>query len=257
MSSTSVSRLEGVRTRAHDMAVAYTQTMDLSVRTWAVTAVLIASVATGAVVAADDVEVTFSNGRVTLTAHDATVKAILEQWAIAGDTKFVDADQLKTVVRLQLIDIPEAEALRVLLRDAAGFVAAPRSAVVSDVSTYDRVVIMPESRQASSVPLATQLPTARTMPGVAPIQGASPRTIPNANVNLADRLAGGDLEELREILPQPLQSGGARPAASPNGQDDPRPVVASRPGMPVTTTEDQAPTFIRRPVRPQDDDPSR
>ena len=232
--------------------------MDASIRAWAVAAALIACVATRPVVTADGVEVTFSKGRVTVTAHDVPVQTILEEWATIGDTQFVDVDKLVAVpVWLQLIDVPEADALRVLLRNAAGFVAAPRAAGAADGSTFDRVVIMPASRSVSSIPASTQLPSARTVPGLAPVQGAPMRTIPNANVNLADRVLGADLDDLREILPQPLQSGGPQQAASPNRQDDSRLVVAPRPGMTVTTTEEQAPVFIRRPVRPQTGDPDR
>ncbi len=135
-------------------------------------------------------------------------------------------------------------------------IRAPRGRA-ADASTFDRVVIMPASRSVSSLPVSTQLPSARTVPGLAPVQGAPIRTIPNANVNLADRVLGADLDDLREILPQPLQSGGPQQAASPNGQDDSRPFAAPRPGMTVTTTEEQAPVFIRRPVRPQTGDPNR
>ena len=203
-------------------------------------------------VGADGVEVTFSKGRVTLTAQDATVRDILAEWAVAGDTQFVDVDALVPIpLRLELVDVPEAEALRLLLRNAAGFVAAPRAAAATGSSTFDRVVIMASSQQAPSP--ASVLPSAAT--ALRPVQGAPVRTIPQTNPNFSDPVAGVDMEELREILPQPLRSNPSR-QTPPTGQNDSVLGVAPRPGMPVTPSE-ETPVFIRRPVRPQTGDPDR
>ena len=224
--------------------------MSISFRAWAliVTLMTLGSVRPGD--GSDGIEVAFLSGRVTLTAHDVTLRAILKEWTIVGNTQFIDVDEFVRVpVRLQLINVPEAQALRILLRDAAGFIAAPRATAPANGSMFARVVIMPSSHDVSSVS-ASALPSTAMVHGAASVQGASMRIIPKMNVNLADSVGGVNLDELREILPQPLRPSPSRSAASPSDHEDSRPVVAPKPGMPVTATEDLSPVFIRRPVRP-------
>ena len=191
--------------------------------------------------AADGLELSFQNGRVTVIATDVAVTAILEEWAEVGDTWFVDADKLNRVpVRLEMIDVPEADALRVLLRDAAGYVAAPRAIQTEGGSRFDRVLVMATSNRRQASPSVTYAPAYPDAPrGLTPAQGAS-----------SDGREDNALDELRELLPQsPMvtpftRSGQTQPGAT-------LPLAAPRPGMPVETTDGQAPVFIRQPVRPQ------
>ena len=201
--------------------------------------------------AADGLELSFQNGRVTLIATNVAVSMILEEWAEVGDTRFVDVDKLNRVpVRLELVDVPEADALRVLLRDAAGYVAAPRAIQTEGSSSFDRVLVMATSNRpsATGAPAYPDAPNALTGG-----QGASPVAVPGSRVDSDDRL-GSALDELRELLPQsPMVE-----TFTPSGQAQPGttlPPAALRPGMPVETTDDQAPVFISPPVRPQVGDP--
>ena len=241
--------------------MAYTQYMGTVQRVCFVVTLLATLVGVCPVEGADGVEVAFSNGRVTLGAQDVTVRDILAEWAAAGHTQFIDVDDLMPVpMRLHLIDVPEADALRLLLRNAAGFVAAPRAVAVTGVSTFDRVMIMASSQRAPSMPPSV-LPSADAAPRLTPVQGTSVRAVPEPNPNFSYRAGGADMEELREILPQPLQTNPAR-GSSPNNVDSSRPVFPSRPGILVAPTDKQpsdvqVPTFIRRPVRPQNDNPDR
>ena len=67
-------------------------------------------------------------GRVTLVTSGAPLGDVLAAWERAGSTRFVDAGELDQVpVSLHLVDVPEAEALRLLLRPAAGYLAVPRA----------------------------------------------------------------------------------------------------------------------------------
>ena len=98
--------------------------------------------------AADDLKLSFAEGRVTVVATNVPVTAILMKWARVGGTRFVDAEALAgPPVTLELRDMPEGEALRVLLRAATGYVAAPRSMNDSGVSSFDRVLIMAAARR--------------------------------------------------------------------------------------------------------------
>ena len=70
---------------------------------------------------------------------------------------------------MQLTDVPEEQALDLLLRNVSGYVAAPRAAVVSTLSRYDRILVMPTAAAARQplVAAASVSPVAQR-PGVAP-----------------------------------------------------------------------------------------
>ena len=70
---------------------------------------------------AGDLNLTIANGRVTLIAHDVTVRQILDEWARVGQTKIVNGDKLLGApLTIELRDVPEATALETVLRSAAG-----------------------------------------------------------------------------------------------------------------------------------------
>lgn len=96
--------------------------------------------------AAGDLKLTLQNGRATVIAQDVPLRQILQEWAQIGQTRIVNGDRLSGPnVTLQLINVPEKEALDILLRSAAGYVAAPRPVPISTASMYDRILIMATS----------------------------------------------------------------------------------------------------------------
>jgi len=67
-----------------------------------------------------DVKLTMGNGRVTLVAKDVTVRQILTEWARIGQTKIINLERIPGgPVSVELNDVPEAQALDVLLRRRA------------------------------------------------------------------------------------------------------------------------------------------
>ena len=73
------------------------------------------------------------NGRVTLVATDATVRQILAEWARVGQTKIVNVERIPGgPLTLELTDVPEAQALDILLRSVSGYIAAPRPIAVAE-----------------------------------------------------------------------------------------------------------------------------
>jgi hypothetical protein len=93
-----------------------------------------------------DVKLSMKDGKVTLVAKDVTVKQILTEWARIGQTKIVNLERIPGgPLTLELVDVPEAQALDVLLRSVAGYMAAPRSAGAANLSSFDRIVVMPTS----------------------------------------------------------------------------------------------------------------
>ena len=91
-----------------------------------------------------DVRVTMHDGRVTVVAKDATLRQIFTEWARVGQTKIVNVERIPGgPISIELTDVPEAQALDVLLRSVSGYMAAPRPTPVANLSRYDRILVMP------------------------------------------------------------------------------------------------------------------
>jgi hypothetical protein len=104
-----------------------------------------------------EVQLSLRNGRVTLITRDATVRQILAEWARVGKTKIVNAERIPGgPLTLELKDVPEAEALDVLLRTLSGYIAAPRATLApADASVYDSIAVMPTIASAAPRTAAT------------------------------------------------------------------------------------------------------
>jgi hypothetical protein len=107
--------------------------------------------------ASNDVVVAIHDGRATVVARNATVSEILAAWARTGLTTIVNGDKLTGgPVTLELADVPERQALDVILRSASGYIAHLRPTVLANASQFDRVAIMPISvapRESSASPM--------------------------------------------------------------------------------------------------------
>jgi len=105
---------------------------------------------------AQTIALTFQNGRVRLTAENASVAQILAEWARRGRTTIVNGERVPgPPVTLELNDVSEAQALDVLLRSASGYLVAARETAVADASAFDRIFILPTSSQPTN---STALP---------------------------------------------------------------------------------------------------
>ena len=202
--------------------------------------------------AADDLELSFDEGRVTVVATNVPVTAILMEWARVGGTRFVDAEALAgPPVTLELRDVPEGEALRVLLRTATGYVAAPRSLNHSGVSSFDRILIMAAARRPTGSVLTYEL--ALTPPSASQVTGqpspgqTGPVDAPDfgqSGSNAMIETSDGDELELIESLRRRYQTPPApvsvfsQPGTVTTGQAAPGSETgvqtAPRPGMIIT-----------------------
>jgi len=199
---------------------------------------------------ADPVQLTIQNGRVTLVAANATVKQILAEWARIGRTRIVNGERVPGgLVTLQLTNVPEKEALDLLLRTAAGYIAAPRAAGVSDGSVFDRILILPTSATPPATALRQPAPTPVPAPVFQQPPAAQPVPTPVFVPLGAQRVIGPDGQPVADDQeetpgsprPQPyvpLPPGFGEPAdattrpATPNGS--PRvPTGVPVPGMVV------------------------
>jgi hypothetical protein len=111
------------------------------------------------------VQVAMRDGTVSLTAKDATVRQILAEWARVGQTKIINGDAVAGgPITLQLANVPEEEALDIILRSVSGYLAAPRGTAIANASRFDRIMIMAASapvRAAVTPAPAPAFPQAR------------------------------------------------------------------------------------------------
>jgi hypothetical protein len=199
---------------------------------------------------AGDVRVSFSNGRVTIVATDASPRQILTEWARQGQVRIANLDRLSGgPVTLQLVDVPEAQALETILRGAAGYVAAPRAESVVAASGYDRIMLMPG--------VAPTLPAAGSSPAPAMNMGAN-RGRPS-NIPTFDIASDEDPEAARPgMVP-----GVARDAARYDASRQPGQGQAVTPGImtpglysPYAAGTSGSPAAVRQPVSAPVSDPT-
>jgi len=118
-------------------------------RCFVVLGLLLASVSAAA--AQSVVNLEFKDGRVKLVTENAPVSAILAEWARRGRTTIVNGERIPGApATLQLVDVPEREALDIVLRGASGYMVAERDTPASDASSIDRILILPTSRVTTS-----------------------------------------------------------------------------------------------------------
>jgi hypothetical protein len=181
------------------------------------------------------VSVMIHDGLASVTAHDARVSEVLEAWSRAGGTTIVNGEQLREArLTVELVDVPEEQALDIVLRPAAGYVARKRAAPIALASTFDRVVIL-----ARSAAFSDQRPLSQPSPAPQPRQ-------PEPGEPFDERLIGPD------GLPVPDDPDTADPTRdSDEPPEPPSPPPAAAPvGTPVPGMIVPAPPPVRR-VPPQ------
>lgn len=124
-------------------------------------------------VSAQAVQLEFHDGKVNLTTQNASLRTILNEWSRLGGTQVVNADRVTgPLVTLQLTDVTETQALDIILRGSAGYIAGQRAAadIVGTRSTLDRIMVVPT---AGTVTAAISRPVV-TSPAPPFIQQAPP-----------------------------------------------------------------------------------
>jgi len=123
---------------------------------------------------AQQLTLAFNEGRVSLEATNVPVRTILVEWGKLGGTKVIGAERIAgSPLTLKLENVAEAQALEIVLRSVAGYMAAPRRvAAGASASTYDRILVMATS--TTPPPPATR-PTPTQGNGAA---NGNPRFVP-------------------------------------------------------------------------------
>jgi hypothetical protein len=198
--------------------------------------------------AAAEVHVTMNAGRVTVSAKNATLGQILAEWAKVGQTRIVNAERVGGgLMTLELTNVPEVEAIGILLRSAGGFVLAPRRADTPNASRYDRILILPQSAPTTNAPRVATAPPPppQPRPFVTPQPGqlAVQQPTPDDNDDPADRpTANSGVQNGRQpvfnTFPQAAPQRTAPPPAPPPPTSSvTAPVGVAVPGMVVPTPQ--------------------
>ena len=194
--------------------------------------------------ASAEVQLTMQNGRVSLVAKDATVRQILTEWARVGDTKIVNIERVPGgPVTLELTNVPEAQALDVVLRSLSGYIAAPRPVEAANLSRFDRIILMPT--------LAAARPPTPTPSSPAPVfQAPTPQFTPAQADDDEERPAPNVPVPVRgpvfNTFPQP-QVGSPQPVPAQPGQV---PNVPTAPAVNGSGQVPNMPTSSPTPVAP-------
>jgi hypothetical protein len=178
----------------------------------------------------------FDNGFGTVSAKTVPVRQVLAEWARLGNTRVVNGEKLPGgLVTLELVHVPEKQALEILLRSASGYLAAPRTQFAATLSTYDRIVVMPTSTAAP--PAATagyHVPPPQMPPPQAGFNGGMPVPVPEDQDDQVNVNPDGSPANPGEVAPDQGQPQGPPPAfgqpgpqvpgaARPNDTDEPSP----------------------------------
>lgn len=196
---------------------------------------------------AQGLSLALADGRVTLHADGVTAQQILAEWARQAQVQIVGAERLAPErLTLQLDNIAEAEALDIVLRQASGYILAPRPAGVPGRSTIDRILILPVS-VASAAPAGMRAMPPPLMPP--PVQQPDPSGQPPVLPGAADETQNGQPQDFDPNgppfqPPQPMGSGTPPPAPPPpfsvplapgtpsgEGAAPTGPVIVARPGV--------------------------
>ena len=94
------------------------------------------------------------DGHVSLKAQNVPLRTILNEWARVGGTSIVGADRVPALpVTIELVDVPERQALDTLLRGVSGYLLGTRPAGTPGTSVFNRILIMPTSVAPRALPV--------------------------------------------------------------------------------------------------------
>lgn len=197
--------------------------------------------------AQDAVRVAFANGRVTITADNATVSDILREWARVGGSSFINADKISATERLtlRLENEPELRAIDVLLRPFAGYAVIQRPSGSTAISAVGRVVIMPAARPAE-YPVASAMPAPSAAPAFNDFNNARMAA-------MAQQPRPDDDGAVKQVVPPPAQVVPGNSGAAPIGQANPLGNTTTQTGPVFGTTTSSRPGVVigGQPVQPR------
>lgn len=129
------------------------------------------------------------DGLVSIDAKSVPARQILSEWARIGGTRVVGGEKITGApLTLKFTNLPERQALDIILRNVAGYMAAPRQASAAPgASTYDRILILATTSAPATAAAAPTRGNANTrMPNGRPMPPRPPNMQPPPEVETAD-----------------------------------------------------------------------
>jgi hypothetical protein len=215
--------------------------------------------------AGQSIKMSFSGGKVDLAAENATVRAILTEWARVGGTRVVNAERIVgPPVTLEFRGAYEQQALESLLRGVAGYMVGQRVTPAAAASSgFDRIVILATSTAPRPAPVT---PAVSRPPGPQPLRRLPAAVEENQDDpdNEPNAVAGGNNgprpetpADLRRRLGQLLENdadddNATEPPPAPTAPANPFGITtgAARPGIitPVPAPRPQQPRQVPDPA---------
>jgi hypothetical protein len=186
--------------------------------------------------ASADVVVKLANGHASVSATNATVREILAEWARVGHARIVNVERVGGApVTMELNNVPELQALDVILRSVSGYVAAPRADAAPDAAQYDRIYLLATSTPAAAPPRLAPAVAAQPAfpPPAVPAPDEQEDDVENARPGGPARPAPpirAPFPQPRQFQPPPVQQQPQGPASYPTPTS---PFGVATPGMPV------------------------
>lgn len=179
-------------------------------------------------------ELSIQDGLVSIDAQDVTVRQILTEWARVGKTRIVNVERITGgPLTLKLENVPEKQALDIILRSIPGYMALPRATHDADASTYDRILIM-----ATTTAVAAPRPQ-QPAPGFPGMQSGM------------TGFQGGAVTQLRPAPAAPLQPGMLPDSPNAGDQtDDPAIAAAAAAGLVPAPAFNPGPSAFTSPLMP-------
>jgi hypothetical protein len=116
-----------------------------------------------------------TDGRVTLHAQNVPVRTILSEWSRLGGAKILNGERITSPpLTVELDNVPERQALDIILRGVSGYVLAARGTAGGGASMYDRIMILPTSAAPRNTAPAPAAPMVG-QPGANGFRGPLPR----------------------------------------------------------------------------------
>ena len=101
----------------------------------------------------------FHDGLVRLKADNVPVSRILAEWTRIGGTRIVHGERVPGApLTLEITDVPERQALEIVLRGAAGYMVLARETTPAGASTFDKILVLPTTTRAAAAPSPPQPP---------------------------------------------------------------------------------------------------
>ena len=136
---------------------------------------------------AQNLTLEFRDGKVTLDAANVPVRTILSEWARLGGTRVVGGERVAGApLTIHLESVPEAQALEIVLRNVAGYMAAPRSAASTGASQYDRILVLATSSAPAAAANSRPTPMPQNSGRGRPLKPEEQEEQPPAPADVAD-----------------------------------------------------------------------